>query len=113
MSRWPDPAHTAVDSARQIANSLLALLPAVERPLWIARAHQLGETWLGEDLLRWTETDVVTTAEAARVVRVGPSTIRKWHSEGLLEAEARGRYVVSKVLDCAAALRRRRTRRAA
>jgi hypothetical protein len=108
MTRWPDPADTAVDRARTIANSLLEHLPADERPSWVARAHGLGETWLGEERLRWTDNDIVSTAEAAGLIHVGPSTIRKWHSEGRLRAHSRGRYVVRDVFDAAAAIRRRR-----
>jgi hypothetical protein len=110
---WPDPADTATERARRIANSLLALLPADERPVWIERAHRLGETWLGGDLVRWTPTDVVTTAEAAGLVHVKASTIRKWHSEGDLPAHSRGRYLVADVLGAAARIRQRRANRTA
>lgn len=106
---WPWPGDTALDRARRIANSLLALLPDGERERHVATAHQLGETWLGGDLLRWTVDDIVSTAEAAGIVHVKDSTIRKWHSEpGGLPNCGRGRYRVGDVLDYAALKRARR-----
>lgn len=111
--RWPWPGDTATDRARRIANSLLGLLPADERAQWTARAHALGETWLGEDLITWTPDEVVTTKQAARILHVKPGTIRKWHSLGYLPAKGRGRYVVADVLDCAAERRRNRQQRQA
>lgn len=105
---WPWPEDLPVDRARRIANSLLALLPDDEAARHVATARRLGETWLGANLLRFDVTDVVTTAEAAELVHVGASTIRKWHSEGYLPNHLgrQGRYVVAHVLDCAAARRR-------
>ena len=108
--RWPWPGDTPTERARRIANSLLALLPEPERDTWTAQAHAVGETWLGATLLRWSADDIITTAEAAELIHVGASTIRKWHSAGQLHAQARGRYRVGDVLDCAAARRRARTR---
>lgn len=110
---WPWPGDTALDRARRIANSLLALLPVDDRPLLVTQAHAFGETWLGESLLRWTPDDIVTTAEAAELVHMKPSTIRKWHSDGSLPNRGRGRYRVGDVLDCAAARRQRRSQTAA
>lgn len=97
-----------MDRARRIANNLLALLPDAEIAKHVATARRLGETWLGADLLRYDATDVITTREAAELVHVGPSTVRKWHSEGYLANHLgrTGRYVVAAVLDCAAARRR-------
>lgn len=115
---WPWPGDTATDRARRIANTLLTLLPPNERDTWATRAHALGETWLGAALLRWTNDDILTTTEAAELIHVSPSTIRKWHSEGerglapRLPAHGRGRYRAGDVLDCAAARRRRRQTRA-
>lgn len=106
---WPWPGDTALDRARRIANSLLALLPDAEQARHVATAHQLGETWLGADLLRWTPDDIVSTVEAAGLVHMLPSTVRKWHSEGDLRAVGRGRYRVGDVLDCAARKRARRS----
>lgn len=103
---WPWPEDLPVDRARRIANSLLALLPADEANRHIATARRLGETWLGAHLLRFDTYDVISTAEAAELVHVGASTIRKWHSLGLLPNHGRGRYVVAQVLNCAAARRR-------
>lgn len=97
-----------LERARRIANSLLALLPDDEREKAVATAHQLGETWLGGDLLRWTTDDIVSTADAAGLLHVKASTIRKWHSEGDLPNCGRGRYRVGDVLDCAAVRRSRR-----
>lgn len=102
---WPWPDDTPCERARRIANSLLALLPDEEQARHIRTARRLGETWLGVELLRWTPTDVVTTAQAAELLHVGASTIRKWHSLGYLPNHGRGRYVVAMVLDCAAARR--------
>lgn len=107
---WPWPGDTPTERARRIANSLLGLLPANERGVWTARAHALGETWLGEDLITWTPDDIVSTKQAARILHVAPGTIRKWHSLGYLSDKGRGRYVVGDVLDCAAARRHARTR---
>lgn len=106
---WPWPGDTALDRARRIANSLLQLLPESDRERHVATARQLGETWLGGDLLRWTVDDVVSTADAAGIVHVQASTIRKWHSEpGGLRNCGRGRYRVGDVLEYAAVKRRRR-----
>ena len=104
---WPWPQDLPVDRARRIANSLLALLPADEAARHVVTARRLGESWLGTQLLRFDASDVISTAEAAELVHVGPSTIRKWHSMGYLHNHGRaGRYVVAAVLDCAAARRR-------
>lgn len=110
---WPWPGDTPTERARAVANSLLALLPAGDRDHAIRQARAVGETWLGANLLRWDKTDVVTTAEAAELAHVGASTIRKWHSDGHLPNQGRGRYVVAHVLDCAAARRRERAERCA
>ena len=103
---WPWPADLPVDRARAVANSLLALLSDHEQTVAIRKARAVGESWLGANLLRFDVTDVITTAEAAELVHVGASTIRKWHSEGHLPNHRTGRYVVAAVLDCAAARRR-------
>lgn len=107
---WPWPGDTALDRSRRIANSLLALLPDAERVRAVRQARAVGETWLGANLLRWEVSDVVSTAEAAELVGVGPSTVRKWHSQGYLPNHLgrRGCYVVARVLDCAAARHRER-----
>lgn len=107
---WPWPGDTLTERARKIANSLLALLPDTEREHAIRQARAVGETWLGANLLRWDKTDVVCTADAAELAGVGPSTIRKWHSQGYLPNHGgrAGRYVVALVLDCAAARTRAR-----
>lgn len=103
---WPWPGDNATDRARKIANSLLSLLPAPDREATIRQARAVGETWLGANLLRWTPDDVITTNEAAELLHVKASTIRKWHSRGWLPNHGTGRYVVGAVLDCAAARRR-------
>jgi len=105
---WPWPEDLPVDRARRVANSLLGLIPTHERHIAIRKARAVGETWLGAELLRFDTTDVITTAEAAELVHVGASTIRKWHSDGHLPNHLgrQGRYVVALVLDCAAARRR-------
>jgi hypothetical protein len=81
---WPWPGESATERARRIANSLLALLPDGERDIAIRKARAVGETWLGEHLLRWTNDDVITTDQAADLIHMRPSTIRKWHSRGQL-----------------------------
>jgi hypothetical protein len=123
VTKWPWPGDNATERARRIANSLLALLPAEERPVWTARAHDLGETWLGETLLRWTADDAITGDEAAQLVHVSADTIRQWatlrHPEDpqrklLPRFKMRGRhrtYLVRDVLDASAAVRRGRLRR--
>jgi hypothetical protein len=107
---WPWPGDNATDRARKIANSLLALLPDIERDQAIVKARAVGETWLGANLLHWEIHDVVTTSQAAEIIHVRPSTIRKWHSEGHLPNHQgrKGLYVVAHVLDCAAQRRRER-----
>lgn len=105
---WPWPGDTACERARRIANSLLALLSEGERDIAVRRAHAVGETWLGGSLIRHELDDKVSTAEAAQLIHVKPSTIRKWHSEGDLRAVGRGYYLVRDVLDCSAARRARR-----
>jgi hypothetical protein len=108
--KWPWPGDTPTERARRIANSLLMLLPAEERPVWAARAHAIGETWLGETLVRWTADDVVIPAEAARLVHKTTADLRKWVQMGLLARKGDG-YRVGDVLDASAeAQRRRRTR---
>lgn len=102
---------TSLERARHIANTLLAHLPEEDQLIYIARARAVDETWLGASLMTHTVDEVVSTAVAASIVFVGPSTIRKWHSDGLLRAVSRGQYVVGEVLDCAAFLRQRRTTR--
>lgn len=102
---------TPTERARRIANTLLSMLPDEDQQIMIARAHAVGETWLGSTLLTYTDDSVVTTAEAAAIVYVGPSTIRKWHSLGFLRSVDRGKYVVADVVDAAAAVRNRRNTR--
>lgn len=59
---------------------------AVERP---ARPHGDDRDWWDYDN-PWTRCpDQVTTAEAARLCRVPPATIRKWASRGYLAAVGR------------------------
>lgn len=99
---WPWPGDSPTDRARAVANSLLGLLPRSERDIAIRKARAVGESWLGADLLRWDISDVVTTAEAAQMIHVGASTIRKWHSLGYLPNRGTGKYRVGDVLDCAA-----------
>jgi hypothetical protein len=110
LNRWPWPGDTPTERARRIANSLLALLPADERPVWVARAHELGESWLGEHLLRWTSDDVVSPAEAASLVHVKTADLRRWVSMGVLRRTGKG-YRVGDVIDATAEVRRRRSTR--
>lgn len=105
---WPWPGDNATDRARHVANSLLALLPFDEQSRAIVSARAVGETWLGASLLRWDISDKVTTNQAAELIHVKPSTIRKWHSTGLLQNAGTGYYLVGAVLECAAARRRAR-----
>lgn len=111
MNKWPWPADSSTERARRIANSLLALLPAEERPVWTARAHALGETWLGETLLRWTAEDIVRPGEAAQLVHRSTADLRWWVHIGVLERVGKG-YRVGNVLDASAEMRRRRETRA-
>lgn len=105
--RWPWPGDNATERARRIANSLLALLPAEERPIWTARAHDLGETWLGESLLRWSADDVIPPREAANLAGRTTGDLRWWVHIGILQRSGKG-YRVGAVLDAAAEMRRRR-----
>lgn len=99
---WPWPGDTPCERARRIANSLLALMPDEEQVRHVRTARGLGESWLGANLLRWGVEDVITTAEAAELVHVKPSTIRWWHSKGRLANRGTGKYLVGEVLDAAA-----------
>lgn len=94
------------ERARRIANTLLALLPDAEQETMRARAHAIGETWLGESLLRWTVDDVLPPREAAAVVHATPDKLRSWVHMGVLARVGRG-YRVGDVLDAAAEVRRR------
>lgn len=67
-----------VERARRIANTLLTLLPEAERHLWAQRAHAVGETWLGDSLVTYTEDQAITTREAARLLCVSEDVIRRW-----------------------------------
>lgn len=94
---------TALERARAVANALLLELDGAQREVWTARAHAVGETWLGASVVRWGADDVVSTAEAAEMVHVRPGTIRMWCSMGRLANAGRpGRYRVGAVLDAAA-----------
>lgn len=108
--KWPWPGDTPTERARRIANSLLMLLPADERPVWTARAHAIGETWLGETLVRWTADDVVPPGDAARLVHRTTADLRRWVHDGLLKRVGRG-YRVGDVLDAAAGAHQRRATR--
>lgn len=122
-SNWPWPADSPTERARRIANSLLALLPADERPIWTARAHALGETWLGETLLRWTADDAITGKEAAQMLSVSEAVIRQWACKAhpddpdkplLRRFRMQGRcrtYLVKDLLDAAAVVRQSRESR--
>lgn len=107
---WPWPGDTPVERARWIANSLLALLPAEERPVWAARAHALGETWLGESLARWGTDDVVRPGEAAGIVHRTTADLRQWVKRGHLARTGNG-YRVGDVIDAAAKVRELRATR--
>jgi len=124
IGRWPWPEDTPTERARAIANSLLALLPAAERPIWVARAHALGEIWLGERLLTYTPDQAITGEQAAELLSLPSYEIRRWAcmrhpaepNRPLLPRAGRsGRhqtYLLRNVLD-AAAIRRQNRRRAA
>jgi len=90
---------------------LLLRLPPEMQQQAIREARAVGETWLGPELLRWSDDDVITTAQAAELLHVREHTIRQWHSrEGLPNAGRPGRYRVRDLLDWTA--RRRRYRAA-
>lgn len=90
--------------------------------MWTARAHALGETWLGTTLVTYTPESTITGDLAAQLVCVPEYEIRRWaaapHPDDpqrrlLPRAGRRGRrqtYLVADVLDAAAALRRTRRR---
>ncbi len=113
MTRWPWPGDTPAERARRIANAMLAMVPEEQRQVAVRHAHELGETWLGVEVVMWGPEDIVTTREASTVAHVGESTIRKWHSEGHLVNVTTGRYRVVDVLECSARMRDRRTQRRA
>lgn len=75
---WPWPGDSALDRARRIANSLLALLPDDERAQHVATAHRYGETWLGEASVLEGPDDPVTTERAAEIAHVSQDVIRQW-----------------------------------
>jgi hypothetical protein len=115
--RWPWPGDTPTERARRIANSLLGLLPATERPVWTARAHTLGETWLGDSLVIHEPEDAITGLEAAAMLNVSEAAIRKWatvaHPDDATRpllpragwAGRRRTYVVADLLDAARIVR--------
>lgn len=109
---WPWRGDTATDRARRIANTLLGLLDPAERARVITAARAVGETWLGAEMMRWADDDVITTAEAAQLVHVSPAMVRKWHSQGRLPRAGvePGRYRVADVLECARRVRVKRAR---
>jgi len=90
-----------------VAYWLLLMLPEDERPAVVAGVHRLGETWLGERLVTWTDDDVVAPGEAAAMVAVTPDILRNWVRLGELRRTGSG-YRARDVLDAAAAVRRRR-----
>lgn len=75
---WPWPEDTALERARRIANSLIALLPPDEATIHIATAHRLGESWLGARLLAYTPDQAITTTQAAELLSVSRDVIRQW-----------------------------------
>lgn len=111
-NQWPWPGDTPTERARRIANSLLALLPEDERPVWAARAHALGETWLGDTLIRWSADDVVSPGEAAAIVHRTTADLRKWVQRDYLSRVGKG-YRVGDVIDAARSVRERRASRSA
>lgn len=120
MTTIPFPRLPPVERARRIANTLLALLPDAERDTMTARAHALGETWLGATLLTYTDDQAITTRQAAELLCVSEGVIRNWactaHPEDpdrplLPRAGRTGRhqtYLVRNLLDASSAVRRTR-----
>jgi len=113
----PFPRLPPVERARRIANSLLALLPDAERQTMTARAHAVGETWLGARLVTYADDEAITTRQAAELLCVSEAVIRQWacmHHPAdpdrrlLARAGRRGReqtYRVRDLLDASAAVR--------
>lgn len=116
----PFPRLPPAERARRIANTLLALLSPPERELYTARAHALGETWLGASLLTYTPDQAITTRQASELLCVSEGVIRNWacmpHPEDgnrplLPRAGRDGKnqtYLVRNLLDASAAVRRTR-----
>lgn len=118
---WPWPGDTPTERARRIANSLVALLPEPDRTLMIAKAHALGETWLGSSLVVHEPDETITTRDAAAMLCVGEDTIRAWATRAhpddptrplLARVGWRGGFRTYKVADLLDAARLIRTARA-
>lgn len=124
-SRWPFPGASATERARAVAYLLLLMLPEEDRPQVVAGVHRLGETWLGERLITWTDDQRVTGQQAADIVGVLPHEIRRWATmphptrpgepllkrAGRLQANGPQTYIVRAVLDAASTVRETRRNR--
>lgn len=81
---WPYPADvTTAARARRIANNVLVLLAAADPDAagqLVTEVQRYGETWFGTALITHADTDAITTAEAATLLGVAETTIRKWAS---------------------------------
>lgn len=98
---WPWPGDTQLQRARLIANSLLHYLSPEDQADMVARAHALGQTWLGPTEITFDNEDVVPTSTAARIVHVTAKTIRSWQYRGKLQPVTPGHYRVCDVLSAA------------
>lgn len=81
---WPHPEDTTTAArAKRIANTALYFLgrtdPDTAYSLMVDM-HEHGETWFGTALVTHEPTDAITTAEAATLLGVAETTIRKWAS---------------------------------
>jgi hypothetical protein len=66
----------------------------------VCTADAFGETWLRVQLDNGADADeLLTAAEAALLVGVRPTTVRKWAERGLLPRIA-GKFRRADVLDC-------------
>lgn len=118
---WPNPVDTPLDRARRIAGMYRARLRALDRVACDEldeTAVAFGEDWMIERLDIVDPDAELTTADAARLVRVSVRRIREWaqasHPEDrtkplLPRFKMRGRertYLAAHVLAAAAAMRR-------
>jgi hypothetical protein len=118
---WPNPVDTPLDRARRIAGMYRARLRSLDRAACDEldeTAAEFGEDWMIEKLDVVDPDAELTTAEAARLVRVPVRRIREWaqasHPEDrtkllLPRFKMRGRertYLAAHVLAAAAAMRR-------
>lgn len=83
MSGWPFAGDTPVVVARHVARAYRARLRIVNPAACDETDHlmvEVGQLWVVDPELVWAPTDLITTADAAKLVGVNPPTIHQWAS---------------------------------